>query len=314
MAEFLPQRGKEGRSRALLLYDSNAPYVIRADGTGKKRLRVGFHFCVRPDGKSACWMNIDFGQSFDEFDEEAGEACTIEICDLAKGKVKTLLAGSGIADLAWAPKGDSLWFSSGPDGRQKISRINVRTNKVQTFGFGVTPVPCPDNIHLAYFGKHPSGVFILNTKTGEATKIARDMPECWSLDGEYLAFVKVVEPAWHVFVWDRKTGKITQVSQKCASAYWPSWTPDGAVVFQGSDKKLAGGRTYIARASVDGKKLTKLTGGPHDERPRVHPTLGLIAFHKRDTKVKSKCQLCVMDGDGQNLEEIEAGSEAQWLS
>lgn len=310
MAEFLPPPGKEGRSRALLFYDNEAPYVIRADGTGKKRLRVGFHFSVSPDGKNACWMNIDFRRSAK--DEEAGEACSIEICDLATGKVKTLLQGPDIADPAWAPAGDYVWFSSGPE--QRISRINIRTKKVQTFGYGATPVPCPDHIHLAYFGQHPTGVFVLNSKTGKATKIARDMPGCWSPDGKNLAFLKVIEPAWHVFVWNRKTDQITQVSKQCASAYWPTWTPEGThVVFQGSDRKLAGGRTYIARASVDGNKLTKLTRGPHDECPRVHPTLGLIAFHKRDAKAQSKCQLVVMDADGNNLEVIEAGSEAQWL-
>jgi Tol biopolymer transport system component len=290
--------------------EKNSVVVCRPDGSG----RVSFpftQFATTVDGSRIAIL--DWSTRPNPGADEDDLVTRVGIQDAGTGELVPLaLPDAEIVDLAWAPDGACLWFSTGGRSSRRLSRYLLATGKCEAIADGVGVRPSPDGRWLAFFGLRPAGVHVLDLGSMRSRFVAEGHAHAWSPDSRRLAFLSTDGRGWQLFVLEAASGLVSPIPSPFS--YWPTWMPDSEnVVFVVHEKGSAVPPSRICTARVGSTKWQSITDGPWDDRPRVHPRLGLLAYQTRSVTSPKDTRVVVMDLRTGGATDLGPGSEPEWL-
>ncbi|MCU0633279.1 MAG: PDZ domain-containing protein [Gemmatimonadaceae bacterium] len=172
--------------------------------------------------------------------EARGEIFTIPA---EKGDWKNLTRSSGTADRnpTWSPDGKTIAYFSDASGEYALVLASpdgttpARTIAWPDATFPYTPAWSPDSRKLAWHDAKLR-IFVADVTTGRVTHVDTDpwmVPErtvrpVWSPDSRWLAYAKHLNSLYHaIYVTEVETGKVTQLTDGLADAWWPVWDQGG---------------------------------------------------------------------------------------
>jgi tricorn protease len=172
--------------------------------------------------------------------EARGEIFTIPA---EKGDWKNLTRTSGVAERhpTWSPDGKTIAYFSDASGEYKLVLApsdGVASPRVIDWPdatFPYTPAWSPDSRKLTWHDAKLR-IFVADVTTGRVTQIDTDpwmVPErtvrpVWSPDSRWLAYAKHLNSLYHaIYVAEVESGKVTQLTDGLADAWWPVWDQGG---------------------------------------------------------------------------------------
>jgi TolB protein len=122
----------------------------------------------------------------------------------------------------------------------------------------------------------------------------------WSPDGRYLAFSSVCEePTRHLYLWDRETDQVEQLTDGPTTDTYPDWSHDGR--YLAFTSKVDGNIDIYLLELASGAQTRLTTHPAKDTHPSWSPDDAQIAFaSSRDGHE----EIYVMDRDGSNLRNL----------
>ncbi len=206
-------------------------------------------------------------------------------------------------EAAFSPDGNSIAFASNRHGQGQIFRREADGKNLRQITWGNSannfPRYSPDGAKIA-FGSNRDGLdelYLMNADgTNQIRLTERDAPSlhpAWSFDGRQIAFVKIVEENKEIFTLDLFSGKETRLTFDKKNDDFPSFTPDGKIVFF-SDRT---GINEVYQMNVDGSQLVNLSNNPANDGQLSVSKDGKIVFNSNRTRTT---ELWLMNADGTN--------------
>jgi tricorn protease len=172
--------------------------------------------------------------------EARGEIFTIPA---EKGDWKNLTRTSGVAERnpVWSPDGKTIAYFSDAGGEYRLVLASPdglgtpRTIELPEASFTYTPAWSPDSRKLSWHDAKLR-IWVADVPTGRVKQIDTDpwmVPErtvrpVWSPDSRWLAYAKHLNSLYHVIVVaDVESGKVTQLTDGMADAWYPVWDAGG---------------------------------------------------------------------------------------
>ena len=148
----------------------------------------------------------------------------------------------------------------------------VRVNASRTSGCCSNPVPGTDSIIYQQFTRSNSDLYLYNmaTKTRKKLpgKVNTKLWEYWGVaSSKYVAFLRITSSARLLLLFNRSTGKVTQVASvglKCSSCLRPDWVGDTHMIYQVCTK------SFLCKVRIWRKGASTLTiptpgGSPYSQ-------------------------------------------------
>jgi TolB protein len=186
-------------------------------------------------------------------------------------------------DLAWAPDGRSLFFSSDRDGRGDLYRVWLEDGRIERLtrhfvGRAIMPAPSPDGARVAFAAQTLRigqfwvfQIHLLDLATGRTTALPKSGGSCWpswAPDGKQLAYVLLDEEpsALEAIEESGKTRRL--VNDAKLWSYYPDWSRDGQrIAFSVSPEHHEGEDWDLALLDPGAPgRFVKLTTGPGNDR------------------------------------------------
>lgn len=208
----------------------------------------------------------------------------------------------GVSSPSWAPDGTAIVVTRQRGEQQFIVAVHLRTGGVwlvngepaDADNFDSTPAWSPDGKSIVFAREiHHEDVtlWVVPALGGKPRPLIRrdtafeqSHPQ-WSPDGRRVVFIQSVLPSvtWDLFVFNRATRTVTQLTKDATNEYDPAWSPDGkSIVFAGDVASRAGFRSlYVIGA--DGSGLRRITASTTDDdsMPAWSPDGSAIIFVRR---------------------------------
>jgi TolB protein len=217
-----PIPSPDGRT---LFIPDRRPHLVRADGSGGRRIAVGRFATVdawSPDGKRLAYTPPQEGGIW-TFDVSSGHRVRISF-------------GEYDSSPAWSPDGKRIAFA-GEDGVFVSDADGRDTRRLTSLQAAGTPVWSPDAKTIAVPDSSPSSrLLLLPARGGKPRRVIRGAQDAaWAPDGGSLAFTARRGGHWDLFVarGDGSHPRRLTFGASGADAADPRWTPAGdRVVFQ----------------------------------------------------------------------------------
>ena len=159
----------------------------------------------------------------------------IQICDLSRGTLESLIAG-GANDRSpsWSGDGSAIFFSSDRTGEDEIWSMNLESRSLAQWtrgGRNMYPSPSPRGDGLAWV-REGEGLVIMDRATGRSviaeTPVKVTFPPAWSPDGRFIAAAAEESGGARVYLVSAADGTALVLTKTVAGTGMPSWSPDGA--------------------------------------------------------------------------------------
>jgi TolB protein len=177
---------------------------------------------------------------------------------------------------SWSPDGTRLVFVSDRDdlaGDLYIVTVADSTVVRVTADSGASddqPAWSPDGSRIA-FASDRSGsgdIYVMNDDGTGVVRLtsdtARDLTPAWSPDGGQIAFMSNRDGDFALWVMDADGSNARRVTESDVPDELPHWSPDGTRLAFDSDR-----RVWVVW--LDGRGVSRVTGGPLDLMPRWRP-------------------------------------------
>jgi Tol biopolymer transport system component len=208
----------------------------------------------------------------------------------------------GVSSPSWAPDGTAIVLTRQRGEQQFIVAAHLHIGRVwlvngepaDADNFDSTPAWSPDGKSIVFAREiHHEDVtlWVVPAVGGKPRPLIRrdtafdqSHPQ-WSPDGRRVVFMQSVLPSvtWDLFVFNRATRTVTQLTNDATNEYDPAWSPDGrSIVFAGDAASRAGFRSlYVIGA--DGSGLRRITASTTDDdsMPTWSPDGSVIIFVRR---------------------------------
>jgi len=171
-----------------------------------------------------------------------GEMFSVPVKD---GVTIPLSRGSGAREQSatFDPDGKRVLYVTDAPGEQEIriqdawGREEPKVVKAAATGaWYFTPMLSPDGKWVAYADKSQT-LFVMPASGGSAKAVDHSDREeirdyAWSADGRWLAYAKALNSDYSsVYIYDTKSGSVTQVTGPDTNDYGPAWDPDGRYLY-----------------------------------------------------------------------------------
>ncbi|MEO7425062.1 MAG: hypothetical protein ABI036_07735, partial [Fibrobacteria bacterium] len=218
-----------------------------------------------------------------------------------------------------SPNGEEIAFFSDRESWEAIFILNVKSEKVtrsviqggkgekhesfHSFKSGITWSPDSKQIAIVSKSHGKDVIHLVNASRRSKGRITREIsPDVqailspnWSRNGRYLAFSGMKNGLTDIYVWDLEKNELRQLTHDLAHDDHPVFSPSGkwiafesdrrnAVVTPPADNPLDGYDSLlmfndIYRIRLEGDSLTKVAGGPYDEKqPSYGPSDSTLVF------------------------------------
>jgi Tol biopolymer transport system component len=214
-----------------------------------------------------------------------------------------------------SPNGEEIAFFSDRESWEAVFILNIKTEKVtrsviqggkgekhesfHSFKSGIAWSPDSKRLAVTSKSKGKDVIHVIDAKRGGVKdEIAPDvqaiLSPSWSRDGRYLAFQGMKEGYSDIYLWDLERKELKRLTQDIAHDDKPVFSPSGEWIAFESDRPgtevpsspdpLSGYASLlkykdIYRIALDGTGLSRLTGGPYDEKmPTFGPSDSSLIF------------------------------------
>lgn len=196
------------------------------------------------------------------------------------------------AEPAWSPQGDRIIYQSNCAGSYDIWLAGRATGALRPLTADAEtderePDWSPDGSRIAYrvspVGDNPNAdgdLWVMHADGSGARSLGlRGRSPVWSPDGQRLALMSERSGSWQVYIYDLRSGQVTQMTQCDTNCRWPCWSPDGRYLAYHS---TTAANSAIAEAiwyvPAEGGRPVLLVRGHHAGRP-AWSVDGLVAFN-----------------------------------
>ena len=238
-------------------------YAIGSDGTGERRLTFAnlpddfepFDFlALLPEEPYEEFLKrVEYSQFPDLAPDgerilfqgnRLGEGPGLYVLTCGTGNIKQIVPGSDTSISRWSPDGDRIafvqsgeFFSVGADGENRTKIDGA---------FGNFPAWSPDGAEMAFSGKgHIFKVDLMSGRVQQLTHFAEgdtysegatwSQAPHWSPDGQYIAFDKVENGNFDIFVMRADGSNLQRITHSDRVEARPVWSPDGRkIAFHGN--------------------------------------------------------------------------------
>jgi TolB protein len=259
-------------------------YAIGSDGTGERRLT----FANLPDD----FEPFDFrAEDYEEFAKRfehsqfpdlapdgerilfqgmrLGEGPGLYVLTCGTGNIKQIVPGSASIS-RWSPDGDQIafeqsgeFFSVGADGENRTKIDGA---------FGNFPAWSPDGAEMAFSGQ--GDIFKVDLMSGRVQQLTHfaegdtwsegatwSQAPHWSPDGQYIAFDKVENGNFDIFVMRADGSNLQRITHSDRVEARPVWSPDGRkIAFHGNANESGSYSDFeIYVMDADGDNVVRLT-------------------------------------------------------
>ena len=130
---------------------------------------------------------------------------------------------------------------------------------------------------------------------GRAGAFERD--PAWSPDGRRLAFAARLDDSFDLYIVDAGGGEPRRVTTLAGDERWPSWLPDGRLVF--ANRERGQWDLYTVDSTGPSPNLERLTDTTSDEtEPRVSPDGRLVVFVSTADAADGEADLWLLELSG----------------
>lgn len=217
-------------------HDASALIRYRlSDGTAERLVRAGFsgNLDLSPDGRTVYFSRVDAYRAYFRYGD-------LYAFDVDTRKQRRLTRGRRVTDVAAAPDGKTLAFTTTQAGRASLWQMDIDSG-------AITPLWQPDD-HTQMF--HPDyapdgakltlavwreggfqDIYIMNRdgsgRRALMTDIHTDSSPSWGPDGATVFFSSDRTGVPNLFAYDVETGSAYQITNVLTGAFDPAVSPDG---------------------------------------------------------------------------------------
>jgi len=206
-------------------------------------------------------------------------------------------------------------FSSAHEGNPEIYLMHLDgtglTRLTQRDNRDGYPVCSPDGMKIAFYAYEdstPSSINVMDIDGGNRTRLtneagARDASPVWSSDGSSIAFTRVRNDKYNLWIMDADGGNQRPLAG--LEGFAPQWSPDGSLLAFSTHPL---GEIFVANA--DGTSVRKLTDNDVDDMwPSWSPDGAKIAYMSGEQK---RHQIWVINADGSGAKQITFNQHDDW--
>jgi Tol biopolymer transport system component len=262
-------------------------YVMRADGSGVRRLTLDLSFDswwarISPDRRRILFYRTPVGAPGQDYSQTSLWVMN------ADGSDQRLLRPTrtdgwdlqGHAD--WSPNGREIVMFGGPKQNTQLFVTDDEGRNLRAVtkraGMSLDPSWSPDGQTLAFVGCAGSicfekdyEVFTIAASGGDAKQLTsngiRDHDPYFSPDGRRIAWIAETEPnaykpgvgVWNIFVMNRDGTDQRNLTNDREISSVPRWSADGATLYFHRFEPLGKARWGIYRMGIDGSGLAEIT-------------------------------------------------------
>ena len=250
-------------------------HVVRADGTGVRRLTTGYKPAWSPDGERIAFVR------------EARGNADIYVADADGQNARRLTrARGGDVTPAWSPDGTRIAFASNRAGLYRIYTMTAEGTDVRLVA-----------------AKRQRGDSFVPAWSHDGRLIAFSS-SAWSIENPE---IYVVRPNGKGL---KRLTRTKGDAEVLGDDSWPTWSPDGTRIAFTSNR-TGNGEIWIMRSDGRNQRRIAGTGRRDDWAPAFSPDGTLLAFHSLGRSGPGR--LYVVRPDGTGLRSLGlVGEDAAW--
>ena len=247
-----------------------------------------------------------------------GDFPDIYVMDDDGGNVQRVTTGEiGFQRPSWSPDGRRIVLGidnklNGGSGRlYAINDDGTWASTILSESFAAfEPAWSPDGTKIAYqSGEHVTEdtinteIYVMDVDGGNTTRLTNnsdyDDHPGWSIDGNRIVFMRLVEDFFHIFVMGKDGTNERRLTSGGLHHSYPTWSPDGSQIAYQSNR-------VIKSIDPNGRYERQLTTSPQgDYTPSWSPDSARILFHSwrdsDDPEDPNGAEVYIMDRDGSNV-------------
>lgn len=214
--------------------------------------------------------------------------------------------GNLVVAPAWAPDGETMFYTSYHQGNPDLYRATLKTGDVEQVaaynGLNTAAAVSPDGTEVALTLSRDgnSEIYRMTLATRRLRRLTFgsgvDTQPTWSPNGQELAFVSDREGAPRVYIMDRDGADVRRVVYGVGYTTSPAWSPLGDRI---AFVALVDGVLQLMTVTPQGTGLTQLTRGMAScEDPSWSPDGRHVAYSRTEKRNTSEIWVIRADGTG----------------